>query len=191
MRCRLSTIFGRRASCVSAIALFTLGTLGCALAPSFKWFIVARFIAGAGGGGMNTTGSIIISDLFTLKQRGLVGAISTMTWAVGGALGGPFGGLMSDRLGWRSAFYCSLILRLVLLIFSYLAKSSASSAFDNEPTCLLLYHHLPRSYLHPGPIAQGPTSSSRLPGLRQFVHDVWCWLDGAQLEREPASACKS
>lgn len=79
---RLCDIVGRRAANASAIFLFTLGTALCALAPSMKWLIAARFIAGAGGGGIMTTGSIVVSDLFPLKQRGLVGSVSGAVWAV-------------------------------------------------------------------------------------------------------------
>jgi MFS family permease len=53
---------------------------------------------------MNTTSTIIGSDLFPLRKRGLLGSISTAIWAIGGASGGPLGGILSDWLGWRSAF---------------------------------------------------------------------------------------
>lgn len=55
---------------------------------------------------MSTTSAVIAADLFPLKQRGLVGAISTAIWAIGGALGGPIGGWAADTWGWRSAFTC-------------------------------------------------------------------------------------
>lgn len=53
---------------------------------------------------MNTTSTIIGSDLFPLRKRGLLGSISTAIWAIGGASGGPLGGFLADWLGWRSAF---------------------------------------------------------------------------------------
>lgn len=43
---------------------------------------VSFHTAGAGGGGINTTSSIITSDLFPLKQRGLVNSASGVVWAV-------------------------------------------------------------------------------------------------------------
>ncbi|GAA6050419.1 hypothetical protein JCM3770_004029 [Rhodotorula araucariae] len=112
---RLCDILGRRVANASAVFLFTLGTFLCAVAPSMNWLIAARFIAGAGGGGMNTTSTVISSDLFPLKQRGLLGSISTCIWAVGGALGGPLGGLITDRFGWRAAFTCQVPLLLISL----------------------------------------------------------------------------
>ncbi|GAA6041495.1 hypothetical protein JCM8097_001905 [Rhodosporidiobolus ruineniae] len=112
---RLCDILGRRIANASAIFLFTLGTALCAVAPSMKWLIVARFIAGAGGGGMNTTSTVIGADLFPLKQRGLLGSISTAIWAIGGASGGPLGGLLTDWFGWRSAFMLQVPLLLISL----------------------------------------------------------------------------
>lgn len=92
----------------------------CCVAPTFGWFVTARFIAGIGGGGMLTTSSIIASDLFPLRSRGLVQAISGLTWSVrcggmrqtlltskvGSATGGFIGGVINDKFGWRSAFGC-------------------------------------------------------------------------------------
>lgn len=52
---RLCDIIGRRAANGLALSLFTLGTVLCAFAPTLKWLILARFVAGAGGGGINMT----------------------------------------------------------------------------------------------------------------------------------------
>ncbi|GAA5995861.1 uncharacterized protein JCM10292_004793 [Rhodotorula paludigena] len=113
---RLCDILGRRIANASAIFLFTLGTFLCAIAPSMNFLIMARFIAGAGGGGINTTSTVISADLFPLKQRGLLGSISTCIWAIGGALGGPLGGFLTDYLGWRTAFGLQVPLLIVSLL---------------------------------------------------------------------------
>ncbi|SCV67036.1 BQ2448_5682 [Microbotryum intermedium] len=113
---RLSDILGRRYANASAITLFLLGTLGCALAPSMPWLIAARFLAGCGGGGMMTTSAVITADLFSLKDRVLIGGISSVVWASGAALGGPFGGFISDRYGWRAAFTIQVPILLCTLL---------------------------------------------------------------------------
>lgn len=69
---RLSDVFGRRGVLLSCLCLFTLGTAGCGIAPSLEWFLVARVVAGAGGGGLTTTSNIIMTDLFPLRSRGLI-----------------------------------------------------------------------------------------------------------------------
>ncbi|KAK4699772.1 hypothetical protein P7C70_g6482, partial [Phenoliferia sp. Uapishka_3] len=113
---RLCDILGRRAANGLAIALFTAGTALCAVAPGMKSLILARFIAGMGAGGMSTTSTVIIADLFPLKQRGLIAAISTATWATGSALGGPLGGWIADNWSWRAAFTFQVPLLLASLV---------------------------------------------------------------------------
>ncbi|GAA5864305.1 hypothetical protein JCM8547_005780 [Rhodosporidiobolus lusitaniae] len=116
---RLCGILGRRIANGSAILLFTGGTVLCAVAPSMRFLILARFLAGAGGGGINTTSSVIAADLFPLKQRALISSISTAISAIGGATGGPLGGVLSDWFGWRSAF----MLQVPLLALSFLSNA--------------------------------------------------------------------
>lgn len=62
---------------------------------------------------MFTTSTVIAADLFPLKQRGLVGGVTTGIWAVGGALGGPLGGWVADHWGWRAAFVCRFTIRAI------------------------------------------------------------------------------
>ncbi|KZV67770.1 MFS general substrate transporter [Peniophora sp. CONT] len=105
---RLCDILGRRGANQSAVVFTAVGTLACGLSGSMEMLIVARFLAGLGGGGINTTAKIVTSDLFSLKSRGLVQGIATFWSALGMGLGGPLGGFISDRFGWRYAFLCQL-----------------------------------------------------------------------------------
>lgn len=102
---RLADVFGRRTTLIVSIALFTAGTLGCGAAPSFRWFLLARVVAGAGGGGLTTTGNIIMSDIIPLRNRGLMQGATNILFGLGSGLGGPVGGLCNDWIGWRNAFY--------------------------------------------------------------------------------------
>ncbi|CCM01688.1 uncharacterized protein FIBRA_03752 [Fibroporia radiculosa] len=74
---RLSDILGRRGAMLLALSLFGMGTFLCGLAPSMDSLIIARTIAGMGGGGL---------------------------FGLGAGLGGPLGGWLNDTFGWRSAF---------------------------------------------------------------------------------------
>ncbi|BGP16916.1 hypothetical protein JCM10213_007361 [Rhodosporidiobolus nylandii] len=101
---RLADIIGRRAALLIALALFTSGTALCGLAPSMTALLVGRLIAGMGGGGLMAVSSIVASDLVPLKQRAFFQGLANLWFGAGSGLGGPLGGFISDRYGWRTAF---------------------------------------------------------------------------------------
>lgn len=68
---RLSDLIGRRNAHLTALTFFTVGTALCGIAPSMGFLIGARCIAGVGGGGIQSVGAIILTDLVDLRRRGL------------------------------------------------------------------------------------------------------------------------
>lgn len=102
---RLADLAGRRVAHLTALTFFTLGTIGCAIAPTMGSLIAARAVAGVGGGGINTVGVIIMTDLVDLRRRGMYQGYANIFFGVGAALGGPVGGWISDSFGWRGAFW--------------------------------------------------------------------------------------
>ncbi|KAJ7672431.1 major facilitator superfamily domain-containing protein [Mycena polygramma] len=115
---RLCTVMGRRGANNTAMLFCALGTIGCGLSGNMESLILARFIAGIGGGGLNTTSTIIVSDMYTLRDRGLVQGLASCFNAFGMGLGGPFGGLITDWLGWRAAFLLQIPLFIVAFILT-------------------------------------------------------------------------
>ncbi|KAJ7041916.1 vacuolar amino acid permease [Mycena alexandri] len=67
---RLCNVMGRRGANQTALAFAALGTI-TRLARNMETLILARFLAGIGGGGIFTTSTIIVSDMYTLRDRGL------------------------------------------------------------------------------------------------------------------------
>ncbi|CAH0047775.1 unnamed protein product [Clonostachys solani] len=103
---RITDIFGRGPGIAVSHAFFALGNLMCGLAPNQYVMILGRVVAGLGGGGLVTIAIFLISDLFPLRQRGMVSAIGNLWFGAGLVLGGLIGGLLNDytKLGWRLAF---------------------------------------------------------------------------------------
>ncbi|KAK7036049.1 vacuolar amino acid permease [Favolaschia claudopus] len=115
---RLSNVMGRRGANNTAIAFAAIGTIMCGLSRNMESLIAARFLAGIGGGGLFTTSTIIVSDMYTLRNRGLVQGVASCFNGLGMGLGGPFGGLITDLLGWRAAFLLQIPLFVLALILT-------------------------------------------------------------------------
>ncbi|KAK8869741.1 hypothetical protein IAR55_000309 [Kwoniella newhampshirensis] len=125
---RLSDLIGRRNAHLTGLGLFTLGTFGCAIAPSMYALIGARFLAGAGGGGVASVSAILMTDLVDLRHRGLYQGYVNLLYGLGAALGGPVGGWVSDRFGWRWAFHIQVPLLLLngILIYTFVLVPTAA-----------------------------------------------------------------
>ncbi|KAI0024776.1 MFS general substrate transporter [Xylariomycetidae sp. FL0641] len=101
---KLSDIFGRKACLLFAYSVFGIGCLGCGLAQDIGQLCVARAVAGVGGGGMNAVVSILVTDLVSLRDRGVWQGYINLVYGAGVAAGAPIGGLLADTVGWRWAF---------------------------------------------------------------------------------------
>ncbi|TBU53937.1 MFS general substrate transporter [Dichomitus squalens] len=112
---RLSNVMGRRGANQTAVFFAALGTLACGLSTNMETLIAARFLGGLGGGGIFTTATIVTSDMYSLRNRGLTQGVAAVFNSMGMGLGGPLGGFIADRLGWRWAF----LLQMPLFAISF------------------------------------------------------------------------
>lgn len=101
---RLSDIFGRKECLLFAYTVFGLGCLGCGLSRDITELCVSRAVAGIGGGGMNAVVTILVTDLVSLRDRGVWQGYINIVFASGVAAGAPVGGILADSIGWRWAF---------------------------------------------------------------------------------------
>lgn len=113
---KLGDRHGRRIVYMWSIALFAVGSLMIALAPTFWLVLVGRAIQGIGGGGIVPTASAVIGDAFPPQQRGralgLVGAMYGMAFV----LGPPFAGVLMVTLSWQWIFIANLPIAALLLV---------------------------------------------------------------------------
>ncbi|KAI0081600.1 member of the major facilitator superfamily [Panus rudis PR-1116 ss-1] len=112
---KLSDIFGRKACLLFAYFTFALGCLLCGLSRNITELIAARAFSGIGGGGITTVGSIIMSDVAPLRQRGTWQGFANIVFAAGQAVGAPLGGLLADTIGWRWSFLLQVPLALLAI----------------------------------------------------------------------------
>ena len=112
---KLSDIHGRRVMMLTAIGLFVLGSLACALAPSMIALIFARALQGLGGGGLMALSQTIIADIVSPRERGRYQGYIGAVFAVS-SVGGPvLGGFLTEHLDWSLIFWINLPLGLAAL----------------------------------------------------------------------------
>ncbi|KAH7924071.1 MFS general substrate transporter [Leucogyrophana mollusca] len=115
---RLCNVMGRRGANQLAVVVAATGTIACGFSKNMEMLIAARFLTGMGGGGIFTTSTIVTSDMYSIRSRGLAQGFSNLFNGLGMGLGGPIGGLVSDRFGWRWAFLMQMPLFFVSLILT-------------------------------------------------------------------------
>jgi len=125
---------GARALFASAVSLFTLASLCCALSPSPAVFFSARAIQGAAGAFMSPVGRIVV--LRETARQHIMEAISIITWPalIGPVLGPPLAGLITTYASWRWIFLINVPIGLlgVWLVLRVVPehRSHAAPRFD-------------------------------------------------------------
>lgn len=84
---KFSDIFGRKPILLTAVLIFWVGSLICGLSRNMAMLIVGRAIQGIGGGGSLVLVNITISDLFSMRKRGVYLGFVGLVWAVAGGFG--------------------------------------------------------------------------------------------------------
>lgn len=162
---KLSDLFGRRAIYVLDVALFALGSLLVAIAPSFGLVLAGRAIQGLGSGGIFPVASAVIGDTFPPEKRGsalgLIGAVFGIAFLIGPIIGGVL-----LIFGWAWLFIINLPLAALVIGLGLRLLPASRPA-------------TPRPFDWPGMVALGALLTALAYGLNQ--------LDTANLTRSASS----
>ena len=114
----LSRLMGRKNYYMLSVALFTVSSLLCGLAPSLSWLIFFRVLQGIGGGGLAPVEQAILVDTFPAAKRASAFAVYSIAIVTAPAIGPTLGGWITDSYSWRWIFFINIPIGLLSLLLS-------------------------------------------------------------------------
>ena len=114
----LSRVFGRKNYYMTCVALFSLSSLLCGLAPSLGLLIFFRVLQGIGGGGLAPVEQAILVDTFPPAKRAAAFALYSMAIVTAPAIGPPLGGWITDSFSWRWIFFINIPIGILSLLLT-------------------------------------------------------------------------
>jgi MFS transporter, DHA2 family, multidrug resistance protein len=114
----LSSIFGRKHFYMGCVALFTISSFLCGLAPNLPLLIFFRILQGAGGGGLQPSEQAILADTFPAAKRGMAFAVYGVAVVMAPAIGPTLGGFITDNYSWRWIFFVNIPVGILSLLLT-------------------------------------------------------------------------
>src|SRR4030081_1861664 len=111
----LLTVVGRKRFYMLCVALFTLSSLLCGLAPSLPLLIFFRILQGLGGGGMVPSEQAILADTFPPEKRAQAFAVYGVAVIVAPTIGPTVGGWITDNFSWHLIFFVNVPIGILSL----------------------------------------------------------------------------
>src|SRR6204780_5214495 len=132
-----SSLIGRKKFYMICVAIFTVSSFLCGLAPSLGVLVLFRVLQGIGGGGLQPSEQAILNDTFSLEKRGMAFAVYGLAVVVAPTIGPWLGGWITDNFSWRWIFYINVPVGIISLILTsflvsdppYMKKASLKSGF--------------------------------------------------------------
>jgi DHA1 family bicyclomycin/chloramphenicol resistance-like MFS transporter len=104
-----SDMVGRKPPLYFGLALFVLGSIGCAAAPSIGWLIGFRFLQGLGASVVIVIPRAIIRDLHTGPEATRLMTFVMLVFSVAPILAPLAGGALIVPFGWRAVFVAAIV----------------------------------------------------------------------------------
>ncbi len=132
--------FGRRLVILISMTLYTLGSIGCALADNAETFMLLRVVQGLAASGGFIAGRAMIRDAHDAETARRAMSQVMMLFALAPALAPVLGGWLHDQFGWRSVFWFLSIFGSLLVVMGFFIKETL--------------HHEQRSSIHPANVVR-------------------------------------
>jgi DHA2 family multidrug resistance protein len=113
-----SQLIGRKRFYMTCVALFTVSSFLCGIAPNLPMLILFRVLQGAGGGGLQPSEQAILADTFEPRKRGMAFAVYGMAVVLAPAIGPTLGGWITDNFSWRWIFFINIPVGIISLLLT-------------------------------------------------------------------------
>lgn len=118
--------FSTRHLFLSAVTLFTLGTLLCALAPGFELLLIGRIIQACGAGILMPLMTFVILTIFPVEERGKAMGMIGLAMVFAPAIGPTLSGWLLEHYNWPMLFYVVLPISILSLLFGFRAMRNVT-----------------------------------------------------------------
>jgi MFS family permease len=121
----LADRFGRVKSLALMALLWSLATLGCALAQDYQQMFIARFMVGVGEAAYGSVGIAVVISVFPKHMRATLASAFMAGGMFGSVLGMALGGAIAAKLGWRWSFAGMALFGLLLaMLYPIIVKEA-------------------------------------------------------------------
>ncbi|HWU20959.1 MAG TPA: MFS transporter [Nocardioides sp.] len=120
--------WGRSRAIVAMAALWSLATLGSAVAGGYGEMLLSRFLVGVGEAAYGSVGLAVVLMVFAPAKRATLSGAFMAAGSFGSVVGVFVGGILAVHLGWRWSFGVMAIIGFVLVVLYRLLVSDAALA---------------------------------------------------------------
>src|SRR5271165_5478125 len=127
---------GRRRAFQIGLAMFTVGSGLCSLAPGLGWLVAFRMVQAVGGSMLNPVAMSIITNTFTdRRERAQAIGVWGGVFGLSMALGPVAGGVLVDSVGWRGIFWVNIPVGIAAIVLTalFVPESKADRARRPDP----------------------------------------------------------